>query len=234
MTDNATPQPSSEMVNGCESKPAESGVEASSARIASASPFTIQFPDVSVAEDAKVVTTIVEIVNKVFREAETGIFHPGYERTSKAEIANLIRAGLLGIATVPAGDIQAQQDPESTSTHKDVSMKVIGCVYVTQLSAKRGNFGMLALDAEHHGGGLGRAMVQFAENHCQKQGCTIMQLELLVPTTFEHAFKTRMEAWYQRMGYQVIKLGSFDKEYPHLAPHLTGPMDYKYFEKKLI
>jgi hypothetical protein len=60
-----------------------------------------------------------------------------------------------------------------------------------------------------------------------------MQLELLVPTTFEHAFKSRMQAWYQRRGYRVVKLGSFDQEYPALAVHLVGPVEYRIFHKDL-
>ncbi|KAJ4308057.1 hypothetical protein N0V84_012324 [Fusarium piperis] len=95
----------------------------------------------------------------------------------------------------------------------------IGCVCIKLLGPGRGEFGMLALDAKHQGAG---------------NGCTIMQLEVLVPTTFHHAGKERMQAWYQRLGYQVIKLGRFDEDYPELAKILSGPTDYKIFEKKLV
>lgn len=203
------------------------------AAITSTGRLQIQFPDASVADDTRVVGSVVEIVNKSFREAEVGIFLPGYQRTHDAEIAQLIRDGLLAVAYIPARDSPTQQGQNLASSDEPEAMRVVGCVYVTQLSATHGNFGMLALDPDLRGGGLGRAMVQFAEDHCRKKGCTMMQLELLVPTSFEHTFKSTIQAWYQRMAYQVVRLGIFEKEYPTLAPHLAGPVEYRIFEKSL-
>ncbi len=59
-----------------------------------------------------------------------------------------------------------------------------------------GEFGMLALDAAHRGGGLGRAMVRFVEDRCRSGlGLGTVRLELLFPTRFQHAFKVRLEGW---------------------------------------
>ena len=80
---------------------------------------------------------------------------------------------------------------------------------------------------------MGRQLVLFAEGSCRDKGCTVMQLELLVPTTFNHGFKNRMQAWYLRMGYSIVQLGQFGQRYPALAPLLAGPTEYRIFEKAL-
>lgn len=176
--------------------------------------IAVRFPATSAADDPKFVNILVDVVNAVYSEAEQGIFKPGYQRTTFAEVAGLIRSGQLAVAY---GD---QEDP-------------VGCIFVKVLSPTRGDFGMLALDSAYRGGGFGRQMALFAEQHCRGLGCTVMQLELLVPTTFNHAFKERMQAWYLRMGYEIVNLGQFEKEYPALAPLLAGPTEYRIFEKPL-
>lgn len=98
----------------------------------------------------------------------------------------------------------------------------------------RGGFGMLALDAAYRGSGIGRDMVIFAEEHCRKMGLEVMQLELLLPVDFEHAFKKRLQDWYLRMGYRIVKLAAFQDEYPQLEVFVSEPCKYQVFEKSLI
>ncbi|OAA49558.1 Acyl-CoA N-acyltransferase [Metarhizium rileyi] len=218
----------------------QSDLSGESRPIASSGPFDVRFADASASEDtedAALVTSLVEIVNRVYRETEADLFLPGVKRTDEAEISRLAREGLLAVAYGPIPHPHPGQnhrpDQHSDQQQRPASPKPVGCVYVKQLSPTLGNFGMLAIDAEHQGGGLGRAMVRFAEEHCRDKGCTVMQLELLVPATSEHAFKSRMQAWYQRMGYRLVKLGNFNQDYPDLAPRLAGPAEYRVFEKHL-
>ncbi|UNI17380.1 hypothetical protein JDV02_003723 [Purpureocillium takamizusanense] len=185
--------------------------------------ITIGFAPPPASRDVDLTARVAALVNKVYFDAEAGIFHDGYHRTSSAEIAQFIQDQHL---------VLARLNHHGASPSAGAG-DVIGCVYVKTLSPTLGDFGMLALDETYRGGGLGRDLVRFAEGHCRRIGCTKMQLELLVPTTFEHALKTRMQAWYLRMGYRIVKLGSFQDEYPALAPLLTGPADYKIFEKDL-
>ena len=167
------------------------------------------------AEDTTLINALVNIVNEVYNETEEGIFPPDYRRTNAQEVADYIRNGQLAAAFI-------QNQP-------------VGCVSMKQISPTLGQFGMLALEAAHRGGGHGRRMARFAEDHCRDVlGCSVMQVELLVPTTFTHAFKERNQAWYLRMGYKVVKLGSFEEDWPHLAPLLVGPTDYRVFEKPLV
>ncbi|KAF4978863.1 hypothetical protein FZEAL_4823 [Fusarium zealandicum] len=178
--------------------------------------ITVKIPPPRDADDEVLISTIASIVNTVYTEAEQDIFLPSYKRTSSSEVAQFIRDGQLAVAY-----LQSSGEP-------------VGCVFIKLLAPERGEFGMLAVDTQHKGNGLGRRMAVFAEDECRRRGCTIMQLELLVPTTFKHAGKERMMAWYLRLGYKVVKLASFDADYPELAKILAGPTDYTIFEKSLV
>ncbi|KPM45249.1 hypothetical protein AK830_g1279 [Neonectria ditissima] len=178
--------------------------------------ITIRFPSPDSANDTSLTSTLATIVNTVYHWAESDIFLPSYQRTSAEEIAQLLCSGHLAVAYLNSTD-----DP-------------VGCVLIKLLSPERGDLGMLALNEQHRGSGLGRKMVLFAEDECRRRECTIMQLELIAPTTFRHAGKERMEGWYNRMGYSIVKLGSFNDEYPELGKILLGPVEYKIFEKSLV
>jgi GNAT superfamily N-acetyltransferase len=184
--------------------------------------ITLGFPEPSSADNAAFVSAITAVVNAAYTQSEVGIFKPTYRRTTTAEMAGLLRQGLLAVARLP---------PPPDATTIDVP---IGCVLVKRLTPEKGDFGLLALDPAHRSGGLGRLMVRFAEDHCRAQGCTSMQVELLVPTGFEHPFKQRLHNWYSRLGYDVVHLGSFNDEYPGLAPELLVQAEYRIYEKKLV
>lgn len=180
----------------------------------SESSVTISIPPSSAAEDEPFVSTLTSVLNAVYTEAEQGIFVAGYRRTNEPEVAGLLRAGQLAVAYC--------------------GYRPIGCVLVKQLSPERGDMAMLALDPSWRGVGTGRQLVHFCEAYCRSLGCTLMQLELLFPTTFTHPWKQRLHLWYVKMGYQVVEIGDFNKDYPQLNPLLAGPAEYRIFGKSLI
>ncbi|RYP70667.1 hypothetical protein DL771_005271 [Monosporascus sp. 5C6A] len=211
----------------------------------SAEDYEIEIPPPAAADDAPFVDRLARIVNEVYVEAEAGIWRDGYQRTSAAEVAELIRAGELAVAYLVNGNSNSGSISNKSDTnddkHNDVTRsqpqpRPIGCVCIKKLLAgeEKGEFGMLALDAAYRGGGLGRALVRFAEDLCRGRGLTTMQVELLFPTAFEHAFKARLQRWYARMGYGKVRLGSFADDFPCLAPLLAGPCEYRIFEKRLV
>ncbi|RYP34035.1 hypothetical protein DL767_004477 [Monosporascus sp. MG133] len=213
--------------------------------------YKIEIPPPAAADDAPFVDRLVRIVNEVYLEAEVGIWRDGFQRTSAAEVAEMIRAGELAVAYLVNGNSRSSSisNKSDTNDDKDSNMarsqpqpqpQPIGCVCIKKLPVgedageEKGEFGMLALDAAHRGGGLGRAMVRFAEDRCRGRGLATVQLELLFPTAFEHAFKARLQRWYARMGYAEVRLGSFADDFPCLAPLLAGPCEYRIFEKRLV
>src|SRR5207302_2931016 len=97
------------------------------------------------------------------------------DRTSTAEIRQLLEKEPFLVAETD-GRIAAA-----------VEMRVNGAV---------GYFGMLAVDKPAQGSGLGRALLDAAEQFCRAAGCTIMTL-----STGED--RRDVISWYQRLGYRI-------------------------------
>lgn len=183
--------------------------------------FHIAIPPASAAEDEQLIAHLCRIINEVYTVAEDGIFTPEYRRTNPAELKTFLLAQKLAIAS------RSATSPLSPPTN------VVGCVRISRATDTMGNFGTLVAVPESRGTGLGRQLVDFAEDYCRGWGATVMQLELLVPMTFQHKLKVWVQAWYERLGYKVVRLEDFAHDYPALAPMLLDETEYRIFEKKL-
>jgi ribosomal protein S18 acetylase RimI-like enzyme len=80
-------------------------------------------------------------------------------RTDTEGVAEMMRKGEFLVAQSASGDIFAT-------------------VY-TELHGERGYFGMLAVAPSQQGSGLGRMMVEAAEEHCRSHGCKHMDITVL-------------------------------------------------------
>ncbi|KAL6816004.1 acyl-CoA N-acyltransferase [Trichoderma sp. SZMC 28013] len=197
--------------------------------ISGTSRLIIEIPPAELADDLSLISSITKLVNVVFIEAEVGIWNHGFVRTSDAEVADFIRKGQLAVAYL------ASPSPSLTSKGQGTLQRgqLVGCVYVKRRSDSLCTLGMLTLDKTHQGLGLGREIFKFVEEYCLSLGCTTLGLDILVPTSPPHPLKTRMEAWYRRLGFQLVRLADFADDFPTLAPLLSGPAEFKVFEKKL-
>jgi ribosomal protein S18 acetylase RimI-like enzyme len=184
------------------------------------------------------VARLTSLINTVYTAAEQGLFAPTYQRTSEDEIRQFLRKRELALAyrrTLPFLADTNPQIPIVPTPEAAAADSLVGCIRIVDLSPTHGDFGMLALDPAARGAGAGRALVRFAEERCRAGlGKTVMQCELLVSRVFEHPFKARNQAWYERMGYRVVRAESFGKEHPHLAPHLITETELRVFEKALV
>lgn len=165
------------------------------------------------ADDTELVNAIATLVNGVYEQAEAGLWADGASRTSPDGIATLIRSGEL--VTARAGG------------------RIVGAVRVQRLDDGLAEFGMLAADPERRGIGIGRALVAFAERWASELGCSEMQLELLVPTTWTHPSKEFLRDWYTRIGYREVRIGHLAELYPELAPLLATTCDLVVYRKEL-
>jgi hypothetical protein len=61
-----------------------------------------------------------------------------------------------------------------------------------------------------------------------------MQLELLVPTSWQHPSKQFLQDWYSRIGYREVKTGTLGEFYPELEPLLATPCELVVSRKVLV
>src|SRR5712671_3526691 len=122
--------------------------------------------------DASEIARIINAAFEVEREFREG------ERTSQGEIATLLERDVFFVA---------EEDG-----------RLVGAVH-TSVDAATGYFGMLAVDPALQRGGVGRALLSAAEEHCRKAGCTKMTM-----STGED--RTELIPYYERVGYRVTSI----------------------------
>jgi N-acetylglutamate synthase-like GNAT family acetyltransferase len=157
---------------------------------------------------AQDVPEIVRIVNAAYLRGEAGIWQPEWRRTKAEWIEQ----------DVAAGEIAVARDGDT----------VLGCIRVYRLRDDTAEFGMLAVAPDGWGGGVGRALVEFAE---QRFDVDWMELELLIPHA-PQAHKRRLHEWYSRRGYREVGRRPFPLEYQ--GDMLAGPADLVTYRKRLV
>lgn len=71
--------------------------------------------------------------------------------------------------------------------------RLLGCV-CTEVRGTRGYLGMLAVDPAHQGSGLGRLIVEAAEDHLRRLGCEAVDITVL-------SLRPQLPPIYRRFGY---------------------------------
>ena len=120
--------------------------------------------------EAGQIARIINVAFEIEREFRQG------ERTSASEIRELIERESL---------LVAERDGQ-----------LIGAVKV-RVTGASGYFGMLAVAPSSRRGGVGRALVEAAEEHCRRAGCTVMTM-----STGEE--RAELIPYYEKMGYRLI------------------------------
>lgn len=167
----------------------------------------------SAADDAVLMARITDLVNRVYADAERGLWRDDATRTTAVEVAALTRANQLVVS--------------------DTGGQLTGVICVKHLDADTGEFGMLAAEPAMRGRGIGTDLVGFAEKSMRNDGRRQMQLELLVPREWILDSKEFLSAWYDRLGYRLHRIGRIEEAYPELAPMLCTPADFRIYRKKL-
>lgn len=165
------------------------------------------------ASDEATMTAISELINRVYKVAEDGLWVDGAARTNPAEVAELTRAGEIVVARLDG--------------------RLVGSVRLQVLGDDLAEFGMLVSAPEHRSIGIGRELVRFAERESRAGGRYVMQLEVLVPREWSHPVKEFLTGWYGRLGYRLVRVGTVDEAYPDLAPLLATPCDFRIYHKDL-
>jgi N-acetylglutamate synthase-like GNAT family acetyltransferase len=135
---------------------------------------------------------IADLVNRAFKPER---FFADGDRTNPEKIRTLIDQGKFLLV--------------------EESGKLIGCVYI-EISGERGYFGLLAVDPDSQGAGLGSRLIDIAENHCRAAGCGFMDLTVV-------NLRKKLTPFYARRGYVEIGTLPFpaDQHPPKVPCHLV-------------
>jgi GNAT superfamily N-acetyltransferase len=174
---------------------------------------TVALLDREAGNDADLVARLADLINAVYAVAEAGLWQDGAKRTTTAALAADIRAGEIAVAT-RGGEI-------------------VGCIRIFDRSEDTSEFGILVAAPNRRGTGVGRTLVDFAEQISRERGRRAIRLELLVPHARSHPSKEFLKGWYGRRGYRLVRTRSFDEAYPEVAPLLASPCDLETREKPL-
>jgi predicted N-acetyltransferase YhbS len=117
--------------------------------------------------DASAITAVINAAYQVER------FFIDGDRTSEDEVRRYMAKGAF---------LVAEEDGRPA-----------GCVYIEQ-RGDRGYFGLLAVDPAQHGKGLGRTLVEAAEERLRRAGCIAMDISVV-------DLRTELPPFYRRLGY---------------------------------
>ena len=90
------------------------------------------------------------------------------------------------------------------------SAGLAGCVYV-ELRGDRGYLGLLCVDPPRQGTGLGRKLMEAAENFFREAGCRAIDLRIV-------SARTPLPAFYRHLGYIETGTAPFTPDIPVKVP----------------
>ena len=135
-------------------------------------------------------------------EHEQGIVIPSTERITIQELKELLSPQRKS----DVGDLLLLVCTENGKE------EVIGCIKVVASVEEPGcgEWGCLAISSKYRGHGLGKILVNAAEERLKELGCHTGFLQLLYPTDHILPSKERLRAWYNRMGYNLQVPGDIE------------------------
>lgn len=126
---------------------------------------------------------LIPLINAAFRIAEPFMSGP---RTDPERLAAVMAKGTILLA-------------------EDLAGRLAASVY-TEIRGERGYLGMLAVDPARQGGGIGRRMMEAAEDHLRARGCVAVDLTVL-------SLRPELPPFYRKLGY--VETGTEEFRYPH-------------------
>lgn len=97
---------------------------------------------------------------------------------------------------------------------------LLGCVYV-ETRGQRGYLGLLAVDPEQQGRGIGRKLANEAESHFRNEGCRAVDLRVI-------SARSELVAFYEKLGFAVHGTSPMPETVP-----LKIPCHYIHMSKNL-
>ena len=139
------------------------------------------------AADLSDVDALARLINSAFRVEQPFI---AGERTNPEGVCAYMGKGKFLLAEDSAG--------------------LAGCVYV-ELRGDRGYLGLLGVDPPRQGTGLGRKLMQAAENYFRESRCIAIDLRIV-------SARAPLPAFYRHLGYRETGTAPFTPDIPAKVP----------------
>lgn len=124
------------------------------------------------------VAELARVINRAYQVEATMFLD---ERTSEADVME--RLGRPNATFLVLDDDTCAAD----------AGRLAGVVYV-ETRENRGYFGMLSVDPQHQGRGLGRTLVRAAEAYCREAGCDVLDIDVV-------DLRTELPGFYAALGF---------------------------------
>ncbi|NVO85372.1 GNAT family N-acetyltransferase [Hymenobacter terrestris] len=110
--------------------------------------------------------------------------------------------------------------------HRATDNELVGSVFLQQQGAEL-YLGMLSVEPTLQAGGIGRQLVQAAENHARALGCTAVRMTVI-------SVRHELLAWYERLGYQrTAETVAFPTDTRFGVPLQAAPLVLQVLRKEL-
>lgn len=110
--------------------------------------------------------------------------------------------------------------------YKNDDEKIVGCVNLQKQNDKI-YLGMLTVNPELQGGGVGKRLLKASEDYAKENGCTKIYMTVI-------SLRKELIAWYERQGYHVT---GEKKPFPMNDPKFGLPktqLDFIVMEKNIV
>ena len=146
------------------------------------------------------VSELVRVINAAY---EVEKFFIAGDRTDEDAVRRMLRSGVF---------LTIRDDADAG--------RLIGCVYV-EIRGERGYFGLLAVDPSAQGRGLGRTLVEAAEDHARNAGCSHMDIRTV-------DLRRELPPFYRHLGY--VESGHIE---PVDEPRALRPFNFVTMSKSI-
>ena len=157
---------------------------------------------------------LVSLINKCYRGESS---KQGW--TTEAEL-------IAGDIRTDEADVRSLMANETSTFLKceHAAEGIVGTVFLD----KRGDklyLGMFSVDTDWQGAGIGKRMLEAADAHARKLGCTAIFMQVI-------SVRTELIAWYERYGYRPTgETKPFDGDGRFGIPRM--PLEFAFLEKEL-
>lgn len=158
-----------------------------------------------------------DVLTRAYAETEIEIWGENYVRISFEEYSEVVENEIVFTAFL--------------------NSEVVGTILLSKHDNNHYSFGLLAVDFNYKGLGIGRKLIEVAEQRARDLGGVKMTLEILKPQNQVIPFKEQLANWYQRLGYHYLFTKSFIELKPNRvekAKLLITPSVFDCYEKDLI